>query len=423
MITSGRHSRSLTLSTTIQFLVRTKWVFGLAIAALLAVAATPPPQVSDEDTDLQYIHIMNLIDRADALRASGKADAAKAKDIEAYKALVMFQRVHPRWYPKTVEYRLNELDQEIEGRPAETAEAESAPKPHTNLEAPVKKSSSSKSAVKLLDPGSQPRKVLRLHVKPGDKQTMILTIKASMDMPAMAGRGAPGIPPLNVPADVSVDSVAPNGDITFDAVLGEVSLASSAGLPPQAVAQAKKAFGTVKGFTVTMLLSSHGDGRLLSIKAPPGAPPDMEQGISKAQQTISTMHTTTPILALPEEPVGPGAKWEVKTDVTTNGMAINTTATYQLESVDGDRISVSKKVDFSVNGSPTGPGVMPTPMPMGSVNISGDWTGTSALDLAKVLPTQSTSDIKLAMNMAPKSGNATQSMAMKMDINFSLEAH
>src|SRR5579862_6456444 len=112
MITNGSHSRPTAIGATIQFLVRGKWVFALAIAALVTVAATSPPLVSDENTDDEYIRVMNLMDRADALRATGKADAAKAKDEEAYKALMIFQKTHPKWKSKSVEYRLNQLAQE-----------------------------------------------------------------------------------------------------------------------------------------------------------------------------------------------------------------------------------------------------------------------------------------------------------------------
>src|SRR5579862_2480827 len=97
MITNGSHSRPTAIGATIQFLVRSKWVFTLAIAALVTVAATLPPPVSDENTDEEYIRIMNLMDRADALRATGKADAGKAKNEEAYRALMIFQKTHPKW--------------------------------------------------------------------------------------------------------------------------------------------------------------------------------------------------------------------------------------------------------------------------------------------------------------------------------------
>lgn len=423
MITNGCHSRPLAIGTTFQFLVRSKFFFGLIIAALFTVAATPPPpQVSDEDTDLQYIHIMNLIDRADALRASGKTDAAKAKDREAYKALVIFQKIHPRWNTKTVDYRLTQVTEAIEGKKAETTEP-SSPTKHVT-KPPAKITSSSKSTVKLLDAGSEPRIALRLHPQAHDKQTLIATVKVTMDMPAMAAAGAPNIPPINVPADVSVDSVAPNGDITFDIVLGEPALATDGGLPPKQVAAAKKAFASVKGLAVTLMMSNRGSGRVLDVKPPPGAQPDFEQGIAKMQESISTMHTASPILALPEEPVGAGAKWQVQNTVTTNGMTVDVTATYQLASVQGDHITINKTVDFAMSGSPKAGAATPTPMPMGSMNLNGKMTGSSTMDLSKLMPLQSTWDGQFGMNMGMNgTANKTQSFAMKMDVSLSLEAH
>ena len=426
MITNGFRSRPLAIGALIQFLSRRKWIFTLAAAALVTVAATAPPPVSDENTDEEYIKIMNLMDRADALRATGKPDAAKAKDQEAYKALIYFKRAHPKWNSTTVEYRLSELTTEIEGKPAES-EAPTKTKAHTNLEAPAKHTSAPyKTTIKLLDPGTEPRKVLRLHPKASDKQGILLTVKLSVDMPAMAGAaGAPNLPAITIPVDISIDSVAPNGDITFKGVLGEGSIGTDGNLPPPAVDQAKKAFASAKGLALTMIMSSSGVGRVVNVEAPQGAPANMEQTIAAIKQAVSAVHTSTPIITLPEEAVGSGAKWESKTLFTTNGMDMAQTATFQLTSAEGDHISISKTADFTVKGSPQKIQQSSTPamMPFGSMDLKGTLKGTSALDLSKVIPMQSTGDLELAMNMGIKSPKGNQPMSVKMHINFSLEAH
>lgn len=426
MITSGSHSRPKAIGATIQFLVRSKWFLTIAIAAIATVAATLPPPVSDENTDEEYIRVMNLMDRADALRATGKADAAKAKDQEAYRALVIFQKTHPKWNKTTVDYRLNQLVQEIEGRTAESeSEAPTKSRGRTNLEAPAKHASY-KSTIKLLDPGSEPRKLLRLHPKANDKQSVLLTLKMTMDMPGMGGgAGAPNLPAMTVPADISIDSVAPNGDITFKAVLGEAGFATEAGLPPGAGDAAKKSFASAKGLALTVTMSSTGLGRIVDIDAPPGAPADTSESIAKMKQSLSTSHIALPLFVFPEEAVGSGAKWEAKTALSTNGMDMAATATYQLTSADGDHVSVSKTVDFTLKGSPqkNQQAAAAPMMPFGSVDVNGSMKGTSAFDLSKLIPLQSTSDIQVAMSMGMKTPKGSQPMSMKMDINVGLEAH
>src|SRR5690242_2864840 len=80
MIKSGSFLRVPAIGAKIRSLVRLHWIFTLVLAVLVTVAATPPNQ---QNPDEQYIHIMALIDRGDALRKAGQADAAKAKYKEA----------------------------------------------------------------------------------------------------------------------------------------------------------------------------------------------------------------------------------------------------------------------------------------------------------------------------------------------------
>jgi hypothetical protein len=102
---------------------------------------------------------------------------------------------------------------------------------------------------------------------------------------------------------------------------------------------------------------------------------------------------------------------------------VGQTATYQLTSVDGDHISVNKTVKFTVSGTPITPGLTPAPMPLSSMEMKGKMTGTSSMDLSKLVPTQATADLQFAMNMGMKIANTNMPMAMKIAVNFSLEAH
>ncbi len=422
MITNGLHSRLTAIAKRFQFLIRAKWTVALVAALFLGVAATPPPTQLPGTVDEQYIQIMALIDRGDALRGKGQADAAKTKYKQAYGYLLNFKRNNPLYIPKAVAYRLAELQTDIDNRPANAEETAPAPKKQPpKLE---KSTSTAKSQIKLLDAGAEPKKALRLHPQANDKQTVVVTAKLNMDLPAMGTNGPPKLPTITIPADVTVEKIAPNGDITFDLTLGEGGFGSDGTLPPPALEGAKKTFGSLKGLAVTMVMSSHGSGRVIGIKAPPGAAADFNQGIAKAQEAIATMHNSTPMMALPEEAIGQGAKWEVKNAMVTNGMTIDQTADYQLVSVDGDHISVSKTLDFAMHGTPEMPkNQNATPMAMPAMEISGRLTGTSALDLSKLLPLQANWEGDLTVNMTIKTPKSSMPMSVKVGVNFSLEAH
>ena len=75
------------------------------LSGLLVVTQLAAAQSVEE----QYVRIYNLIQQADALRASGDAPSALPKYLEAQTSLAQIQRVNPTWSPKVVGYRLNYL--------------------------------------------------------------------------------------------------------------------------------------------------------------------------------------------------------------------------------------------------------------------------------------------------------------------------
>lgn len=404
MIINGSHSRPTAIRATIQFLVRSKWIFTLAIAALVTVAAMPPA-VSDENSDEEYIRIMNLMDRADVLRATGKADAAKAKDQEAYRDLIIFQKTHPKWNTKTVEYRLNQLAQEIEGRPKESEEPMKS-KGRTNLEAPAKHASTattSTATVKLVDAGAEPRKPMRLHVKTGDKQTIILTVKSS------GAETGGNIPALSIPADVTVQSVASNGDITYETVIGTPGLADETNAPPQA-AQIKAALASLNGLTIAAVVSDRGVSKKAEVKAGAVTNPMMSEATEEIKENMANL-----AVPFPEEAIGNGAKWEVKGRTKSGGASMAETVNHQLVSVDGDHLSTT----FTMSASASDQKVQTMGMQIHILEATNEGSGADAVDLSKVIPLQKTADL----NTETKGEAGGKSFDRKQSVNMSMEAH
>lgn len=422
MITNGSPSRPPAIGAIFQFLIRAKWYFSLAIAVLLTVAATPPPAtLSDETTDEQYIHIMDLMDRGNALRDSGKPDAARSKYKDARTDLLIFQKAHPHWNTATVEYRLKEVTEDIEGKPPVESAPVKTTKPRTNLEAPAKSSSasSSKSTVKLLDPGAEPRKVLRLHVKAGDQQTVIMTLKMNMDMGGAAAGKAnaiPSIPAISIPMDVTIQNVAPNGDLTYEMVFEEPGLADEPGTSPLVTQAMKAALSGFKGLTMTGLMSDHGITRKVDVKLPAGVNPQVRQTLDQMKENM--LNTGSP---LPGEPVGAGAKWEVKMPVKSSGMTLNQTTDYQLVSDDGDHLSTTfTQTQSAANQKMQNPAMGAAQMNV--IQLTSTSSGNVTSDLSKLMPLQATIDSHMEMNSEITAGGKTQPMDMKMGINISIQS-
>jgi len=124
---------------------------------------------------------------------------------------------------------------------------------------------------------------------------------------------------------------------------------------------------------------------------------------------------------LPEEAVGPGAKWEYKTRLKSQGMAIDQTVDFELVSADGDHVNLRSTITQSAANQKISNPAMPT-MKMDLTKMSGNGGGTSTLDLGKLMPVSGTLAEKTEMVMGMNVGQQKQTMDMKMDINVSIES-
>src|ERR1035437_6070761 len=187
------------------------WFF--AVLALALLLGSWPLRAEGPDDD--YMRIYNLIQQADALATSGKPTPAKAKYQEAQTALKTFQKEYPEWNVKLVAYRLNYVVGKLSAltqKPPATAGNGSAKIDQPAQPQATAANAASTMQVKLLEAGAEPRKALRLHPSPGDKQTLTLTLKMAMETkvgdtatPAMK------IPPMKMSVAATVKEVSDAG--------------------------------------------------------------------------------------------------------------------------------------------------------------------------------------------------------------------
>ncbi|HXT13069.1 MAG TPA: hypothetical protein VN873_16025 [Candidatus Angelobacter sp.] len=430
MIKSGSAPRLSASSAGIRLLSRFKWFFGPALAVALAfgaVAQTPPPQ---DNPDQQYIKIMALIDHADALRDKGQTNAAKAKYLQAEKALLYFKATNPLFDPKIVNYRLKQVTDEANTREpiAEAPTPAPVQKPKTNA-ANAEVQSPGNAEVKLLDPGAEPRNKLRLHVTAGDKQTMIMTIKMTMQvpMPAPQGRrqGEANPPPtsqtlklpaMTIPMDITVQSVAPNGDITYQGVIGEPGTTEEQGTIPQVAQGMKTVLAGIKGTTVSGTMTSQGVSKKVNITTGTSASAQTSQAVDQMKEGFSNMGAR-----LPDEAVGPGAKWEIQRTVKSQGMSVDQTEDYELVSVEGDHVKIKTTITQKAgNQKIQNPAMGNVQMNLNEMNATG--SGTVEADLSKLVAATATFDMHMDMNADVTVRNKKQPIDMTMDMNIDMEA-
>jgi len=355
-----------------------------------------------EEIEDQYLRVMNLSDQADTLKTSGHPDAALLKYKEAQRALLTFQKNYPRWNMNVVSFRLNELTKNINalsGKIPETA---------------TTSTSASDSQVKLLEPGSEPRKALRLKPNPGDEQTLVLSIKSSMnmklgDIPEQKMK----LPGMEMNISTTVKEISKDGDITFDIQFLDSSVSEDVEVMPQITEGLKTALANIKGQSGTATISSRGLNKKLDVKAPEGADPQTKQILEQMRQSFANLS-----VPLPAEPVGIGAKWEVKIPYQYQGMKIDQDSLYELTSMEEDRITTKSTIKQSAANQKIQSPVMPA-LKLDLVKMEGHGTGETTVELSKIIATEGQAEVHSELNMSMNTESQKQSMTMKIDSNIS----
>jgi len=345
-----------------------------------------------DEMDDQYLAIFNLIEDADTLNAAGKTAQALTKYRQAAIALQKFGTAHADWNPKVVAFRLQYLQGKVAAleKPAESATPAEGTK--------------SAGAVKLLEPGAEPRAVLRLHPKAGDHQTVVLTVKAATetkmgDMPAPSAK----IPAMLLTLDLTVKDVSSEGNCSYELTVSDAAIGDDADVLPQVAEPLKAMLASMKGASGTGTVSSQGENRGMTLKAPAGKEAQGGQILDQLKESMPFLVTP-----LPEEAVGTGAKWQVNASFKTQGMTLTRSATYQLVSVDGDVLKTSSTMI---------PG-----QTLDLIKLTGTGTADRTADLNHVLPTQLAVDSHSESNLSITAAGQKQAISIKTDLKVSLEA-
>jgi hypothetical protein len=388
------------------------WLY-LLLAFTLAFACVP---AQADEADDQYLEIFRVIDRGDSLHQNGQTNLAKARYEEAQISLMNLKKNYPNWNTKAVAYRLNYVGAKLAALSPAPAPAE----PSVELEKKEAKTESKNSGtaeVKLISAGAEPRKTLRLRAQPGDKQTMDMMMKIAMDMQMgeMPGQTIK-MPPVKMTTEVTVKDVSSDGDIDYEMVITDATVIDDPDVLPQVATVMKGSLGSVKGFSTSGKMSSRGINKGIDAKMPGEIDPQVRQSVEQVKEALA--NASSP---LPEEAVGPGAKWEVKMSIKSQGMTIQQVMSYELVSVEGDQIKLSTVISQNAANQKIENPAMPG-LKVDVTKMTGEGKGTLTMDLAKVLPLRAVIDSDTEMSMGMNMGSQKQSMVMKMDLNVQMES-
>jgi len=394
--------------------VRLRWFLTLIAMGFFLFAASAPAA----DADAQYIQIYGLIEQADELSTSGNAEQAKAKYVEAEKALKALRQNYPNWNAKLVGTRMNYLAGKIAAFsrpvPVEPSPEVGAKKAAAPVVKPI---APGQPQVKLLEAGAEPHQVFRLQAKPMSLQKSKLTAKFSMGMTAPE---IPGemmkMPAVSMKSVLTPKSVSAAGEVNYEIVIEEVEVVAEPGVAAQLVDGMKQSLAGMKGLVLVGTMTDRYLTKKIEVKIPAGTDAQTREGMEQMKDSFANSE-----FILPEEAIGVGAKWEVKEKTKEQGMTIDQTTRHELVSLEGGALVVKSSTTQSAANQKIPNPIMPTSK-VDMTKMTGSASGTSTVDLTKILPIKTASDARSEVNMTMNNAGKKQAMTVKTETHGTMES-
>ncbi len=270
--------------------------------------------------------------------------------------------------------------------------------------------------VRVIDPGEEPRELLQLHPIPGEAITMRSVIDLEIAM-GFSGNLLPktAIPPMIMDMEVAVSAVDEDGTIHYDVKLIDVALGEEPDAPPEVSGSMLADLEVLVGLTGQSTLSP--SGRLLSsdFQIPAGAGERAAAHIENMSRVLDGLSAP-----LPEEPVGPGAKWESISRVDTGNVAVAQRVLTELVARDGDRLIL----ETSISQEPLSWVIEVPEMPGVSVAISRFESGGGGrveLDLGALVPLRSSTRTETELQMTMQIGETEQITDQRIAMEIGVE--
>jgi hypothetical protein len=249
--------------------------------------------------------------------------------------------------------------------------------------------------VTLLEPGAEPRKLLRFQPKAGDKHIVAFSMKMAMEPGPFTN-----LPPITGTMQITIKKVSANGDIDYERVITDVSVPAVSG----PTAQFMELVSKLKGLTTSGVMTSRGFSGRTETKSPKSN--KLLPAIARLFQSQMSAGLDIMAAPLPEEAIGAGGKWEVKpVEESPDGVA---KVVYEIVSIEKNRLTAKTTATASELDQKTKAPAM-----------TGRGTGDITIDLGRIMPAKGNLIYRME-GSGP--GEAGKKGDMKMRMELRIEA-
>ncbi|PIE23072.1 MAG: hypothetical protein CSA62_09310 [Planctomycetota bacterium] len=268
-----------------------------------------------------------------------------------------------------------------------------------------------KPEITLLDQGGEPRQKLRYRFVKGQKQRVFMDMQTEIKV--KVGDFAmpmPQLPMMRLPLTLTVDAVDEEGTMQGTILIEKIEIiAPKDKKTDDRVLKALKSqldkVGEIKG---SLRISVRGVTEQAKLKLPKSMPSSVLQTMGRVKQQLQALS-----LVLPEEPVGVGAKWQLRRPIQMPQMKYSRITDCQLGALHDASAQLDLTMQFKAEKQALKTVGMPTGTEAFLESLVGQGKGTMRLLLDRVIPF-GTAKITMKLKTVTKMGTREQKVSTDM---------
>ncbi len=239
-------------------------------------------------------------------------------------------------------------------------------------------------AIKLVAAGKGALRPLRFTPKKGARQTLVTT---SQDSSAKGLRGKlPPVEPepaIRLTSDVEVTDVTAAGDVRSTFVYRKLEAVEDRTTPPEVARRLTGMLGALDGTRGHAVVTSRGVVKSSDLEIPKAATPELRQNLESLRSMASQIAAP-----MPEEPIGVGAKWDMRLTVTVGELTVQQQSSHELVELDGTRGKI--KIALKQQGKGSG---------SGNLTMTSTGHGEISFDLTRAVPVQARLEMRTEVEL------------------------
>lgn len=270
-------------------------------------------------------------------------------------------------------------------------------------------------SVQLEATGDEPRRTLRLRPAAGSHETLEVSTGMRIAMRS-AGQDLPSVPvPITkTRMRADIEEAGADGSLTVRHTAEAVEVIPLEGTPPAVLEQVRKSVEPLAGYRARMRIDGRGAVLGGEVEVPRDLPPMVRQTVSQLTESLGQLS-----VPLPDEAVGPGARWSATYELGENGMKLRQSGHYTLVSLEGEHAVIEATITQELlDPNVSAPGMLGATARVSEFRSAGQ--STIDLDLDHLTPRHVAITMDLHMTMDMTVLGQPQHVEMDMGVDLTM---